>query len=75
MRRLPAPDVHRRCRRRFWFAGDTGYSPELFPQIGERLGPFDLSAISTGAYEPRWFMKPQARGFGLRRVLPRYTLA
>ncbi|PSC74215.1 N-acyl-phosphatidylethanolamine-hydrolyzing phospholipase D [Micractinium conductrix] len=46
-------------KRRFWFAGDTGYSPELFPQIGERLGPFDLSAISTGAYEPRWFMKPQ----------------
>jgi L-ascorbate metabolism protein UlaG (beta-lactamase superfamily) len=40
----------------FFFAGDSGYGPH-FKEIGERLGPFDLSAIPIGAYEPRWFMK------------------
>jgi L-ascorbate metabolism protein UlaG (beta-lactamase superfamily) len=41
---------------RFFFAGDTGYSPD-FKEIGERFGGFDLSAIPIGAYAPRWFMK------------------
>lgn len=41
----------------FFFAGDTGYNPYQFREIGEKLGPFDLSAIPIGAYEPRWFMK------------------
>lgn len=43
----------------FYFAGDTGYS-KTFPlhrQIGDKLGPFDLSAIPIGAYKPRFFMK------------------
>ena len=41
---------------RFFFAGDSGYTPH-FKEIGGRFGPFDLAAIPIGAYEPRWFMK------------------
>ncbi|WP_343562171.1 MBL fold metallo-hydrolase [Kiloniella sp. b19] len=40
-----------------WFGGDTGYNDVQFKQIGDRLGPFDLSLIPIGAYAPRWFMK------------------
>jgi L-ascorbate metabolism protein UlaG (beta-lactamase superfamily) len=40
---------------RFLFVGDTGFTP-LFKEIGDRFGPFDLSAIPIGAYEPGWFM-------------------
>jgi N-acyl-phosphatidylethanolamine-hydrolysing phospholipase D len=43
--------------RRVFFAGDTGYHPE-FAAIGGRLGPFDVSLLPIGAYEPRWFMRP-----------------
>ena len=39
-----------------YFAGDTGYSPHFADQ-GERYGPFALSIIPIGAYEPRDFMK------------------
>jgi N-acyl-phosphatidylethanolamine-hydrolysing phospholipase D len=42
--------------RRVWFAGDTAYHPE-FGEIGARLGPFDLTMIPIGAYDPRWFME------------------
>jgi N-acyl-phosphatidylethanolamine-hydrolysing phospholipase D len=42
---------------RFYYAGDTGMHPE-FARIGERYGPFQVSAIPIGAYEPRWFMQP-----------------
>lgn len=42
---------------RIWFGGDTGYNEIQFREIGDRLGPFDLSFIPVGAYEPRWFMK------------------
>lgn len=41
---------------RFYFAGDTGYSPD-FQTIGQKLGPMDLAAIPIGGYEPRWFMQ------------------
>lgn len=39
-----------------YFAGDTGYSPHFSAQ-GERWGPFALTLLPVGAYEPRWFMK------------------
>jgi len=39
-----------------WFAGDTGYNPVYFNEIGERLGPFRLALIPIGAYAPRYFM-------------------
>lgn len=39
-----------------YFAGDTGYSPH-FKETGNRYGPFVLSMLPIGAYEPRWFMK------------------
>ena len=41
---------------RFFFAGDTGYSPD-FRDIAARFAPIDLAALPIGAYEPRWFMK------------------
>ena len=41
---------------KFYFGGDTGYSPH-FREIGDKFGPFDLSAMPIGAYEPRWFMR------------------
>lgn len=37
--------------RRFYFAGDTGYS-DSFARIAEVLGSFDLAAVPIGAYEP-----------------------
>jgi L-ascorbate metabolism protein UlaG (beta-lactamase superfamily) len=41
--------------RRAYFAGDSGYFGG-FAEIGRALGPFDLSLLPIGAYEPRWFM-------------------
>lgn len=41
-----------------YFAGDTGYG-KFFKMIEERLGGVDLAFLPIGAYEPRWFMKPQ----------------
>ena len=48
--------VAERAGFRFFFSGDTAYSQD-FPEIGRRLGPFDLAAIAIGHYEPRWFMR------------------
>ena len=38
---------------RIFFSGDTGYF-DGFKAIGEKYGPFDLTMIETGAYDPRW---------------------
>lgn len=38
---------------RVFFSGDTGYF-DGFKTIGERLGPFDVTMIETGAYDPQW---------------------
>lgn len=45
-------------RQRLYFAGDTGYSRDLFRQIGELFAPVDLALLPIGAYDPRWFMSP-----------------
>ena len=41
--------------RRLFFSGDSGYYKH-FADIGSRFGPFDVSLVPIGAYEPRWFM-------------------
>jgi len=43
-----------------YFAGDTGYGDGAhFRLAKEHLGPFRCALLPIGAYEPRWFMKPQ----------------
>ena len=39
--------------RRVHYSGDGGYGPH-FQEIGERLGPFDLTLLENGAYDKRW---------------------
>ncbi len=36
-----------------FFSGDTGYF-DGFRTIGERLGPFDVTLLETGAYDAQW---------------------
>jgi L-ascorbate metabolism protein UlaG (beta-lactamase superfamily) len=36
-----------------FFSGDTGLTPE-FTDIGQRLGPFDLTMLEIGAWHPAW---------------------
>jgi N-acyl-phosphatidylethanolamine-hydrolysing phospholipase D len=43
--------------RRFYFGGDTGYSPHL-AMIGEAFGPFDLAALPIGSYTPPEIARP-----------------
>lgn len=40
-------------RSRLFYSGDTGYSPH-FKEIGDRLGPFDLTLMQIGAYDDAW---------------------
>jgi L-ascorbate metabolism protein UlaG (beta-lactamase superfamily) len=35
------------------FSGDTGMTPQ-FSEIGERLGPFDITFMKIGAYDVQW---------------------
>ncbi|MGI9182774.1 MAG: MBL fold metallo-hydrolase [Longimicrobiaceae bacterium] len=42
---------------RVYFGGDSGWFPD-YPLLGARVGPFDLTLLPIGAYEPRWFMRP-----------------
>ncbi len=44
--------------RSYYFAGDSGYF-HGFREIGRRFGPIDVALLPIGAYEPRWFMRPQ----------------
>ncbi len=38
---------------RVFFSGDTGYGLH-FKQIGNKYGPFDLTLLECGQYDPRW---------------------
>jgi N-acyl-phosphatidylethanolamine-hydrolysing phospholipase D len=42
---------------KIYFGGDSGWCP-AFAGTGERVGPFDVTIMPIGAYEPRWFMEP-----------------
>jgi L-ascorbate metabolism protein UlaG (beta-lactamase superfamily) len=47
--------------RRAFFSGDTGLFPAL-SEIGERLGPFDVTMVEVGAYAqawPDWHLGPE----------------
>ena len=41
-----------------YYAGDTGYFPEIGEVAHRAGGPFDLVLMPVGAYDPRWFMRP-----------------
>jgi N-acyl-phosphatidylethanolamine-hydrolysing phospholipase D len=45
-------------RRTFYYCGDTGYNPLDFKEIAAKLGPFDLSLIPIGAYQPSAILSP-----------------
>ncbi|MBS0655887.1 MAG: MBL fold metallo-hydrolase, partial [Verrucomicrobia bacterium] len=51
---LSAGSLFRRC----YFAGDTGYNPVDFREIGERFSPIHLSLLPIGSYSPASFMAP-----------------
>jgi L-ascorbate metabolism protein UlaG (beta-lactamase superfamily) len=49
------------AKHRVYFSGDTGLFPAM-RDIGEKLGPFDLTMIEVGAYDrawPDWHLGPE----------------
>lgn len=40
---------------KIFYSGDTAYC-EIFKELGELFGPFDLAILPIGAYEPNWMM-------------------
>ncbi len=40
---------------KIFYPGDTAYC-EIFEEVGEKYGPFDLSILPIGAYLPRHIM-------------------
>lgn len=38
---------------RIYWSGDSGYGPH-FKEVGEKLGPFDITFIECGQYNPMW---------------------
>lgn len=43
-----------------YHVGDTGFGDgQIFRDVRARFGPPRLAHLPIGAYEPRWFMKPQ----------------
>jgi L-ascorbate metabolism protein UlaG (beta-lactamase superfamily) len=42
---------------KIYFGGDSGWC-DAFAETGKRAGPFDVTLMPIGAYEPRWFMRP-----------------
>ena len=47
------PDASGAGTLRLFFSGDTGYF-DGFKEIGRRFGPFDVTMLETGAYDPQW---------------------
>jgi L-ascorbate metabolism protein UlaG (beta-lactamase superfamily) len=45
-------------QRKVYHSGDTAYFSG-FAEIGARVGPLDAAMLPIGAYDPRWFMRPQ----------------
>ncbi|MBM7367467.1 MBL fold metallo-hydrolase [Gordonia hydrophobica] len=55
---------------RVFFSGDTGYT-ESYAQTGADLGPFDVTLIAVGAYDPAWpdiHLNPE-EGVAVHRML------
>ncbi|MFO0758171.1 MAG: MBL fold metallo-hydrolase [Byssovorax sp.] len=44
-----------------YHSGDTAFF-DGFAEIGKKVGAIDWAMLPIGAYEPRWFMKPQHMG-------------
>ena len=61
---------------RIYYSGDTGMQQAFVP-IGERLGPFDISLMQSGAYGdawPHWHMTPEEAVAAHRTVRAQWML-